>query len=101
MGASISSYARDDVYELKDTVGIERAVYFHTDPVIYTQRCDDPWLLPTSNYLGQYTNQIKDWWKIYIFLDTWAKIIVMILKITLQGNLIHLYNSNNDIELSD
>jgi len=87
----ISSWARLRLYEMLDTVGIERVLYCDTDSIIYIQRRDEPDLLPTGNYLGELTREIKKGWEMRIFYGAGPKNYAYQVEELTTGKIEHVY----------
>lgn len=58
----VTAYARLHLYkwmEMVDTIGHDRLLYFDTDSIIFIRKPEDP-EIPTGDYLGDLTDEIKD-----------------------------------------
>ena len=73
LSAFITSWARLKLYELLEKVGKENLIYSDTDSVFHAQKRNEPLLLPTGNFLGNLTNEIKEGWEIPIFIGLGPK----------------------------
>jgi hypothetical protein len=73
MSAFISSWARLKLYEMLETIGIERLLYCDTDSVMYVQKRSEPDLLHIGNYLGELTDEIEPGWEICTFIGLGPK----------------------------
>jgi hypothetical protein len=73
MASFISSWARLKLYELLDTVGIQRLLYCDTDSIMYVQKRTEPDLLHIGNYLGDLTDEIDPGWEIRAFIGLGPK----------------------------